>query len=49
MDHIADPVLARHGNGQGDSRDVLRNEPDLLPELNLIRIALERSPLTIRN
>ena len=22
------------------------NEPDLLPELNLIRIALERSPLT---
>jgi hypothetical protein len=38
-----------HGNGQGDSREVLRTEPDLLPELNLIRIALERSPLTIRS
>jgi hypothetical protein len=36
-----------HGNGQGDSREVLRNDPDLLPELDLIRIALERSPLTI--
>jgi hypothetical protein len=38
-----------HGNGQGDSREVLRNDPDLLPELNLIRIALERSPLTIQS
>jgi hypothetical protein len=37
------------GNGQGNSREALRNEPDLLPELDLICIALDRSPLTIRS